>query len=131
MPEPNSTCAIKNKGKRLKSRYIRIITDLAQTCKYGALENELIRDRLVVGIRDSKLSENLQLDESLTLEKAIEKITQAERVKSQNTEIRENDTLHIDRAKVPNKSGFKNFKKNNYLKKCFRCGDKKAHQRKD
>ena len=77
------------------------------------------------------MSENLQLDESLTLEKAIEKITQAERVKSQNTEICENDTLHIDRAKVPHKSGFKNFKKNNYLKKCFRCGDKKAHQRKD
>jgi hypothetical protein len=33
--------------------------------------NEMIRDRIVVGIQDRKLSERLQLDATRTLEKAI------------------------------------------------------------
>ena len=37
----------------------------------GALHDKMIRDRLVVGLRDANLSEKLQLDSELTLEKAI------------------------------------------------------------
>ncbi len=33
-----------------------------EMCKYGELKDEIIRDRLVVGIRDSTLSEKLQLN---------------------------------------------------------------------
>ena len=33
--------------------------NLAANCDYGALESKMIRDRLVVGIRDSSLSEQL------------------------------------------------------------------------
>ena len=46
------------------------ITDLhclARCCNYG---NQMIRDRIVVGIRDSKLSLKMQLELDLTLEKA-------------------------------------------------------------
>ena len=32
----------------------------AEHCDFGALHNQLIRDRIVVGIMDSKLSEQLQ-----------------------------------------------------------------------
>ena len=58
------------------------VTDLrlkAQTCEFGPLGNSLIRDRLVVGIQDSKLKEKLLRDSSLNLEKAIElcKISEA------------------------------------------------------
>ena len=38
-------------------------------CNYGNLKDELVRDRLVVGIRDQELSKKLQLDPDLTLEK--------------------------------------------------------------
>ena len=41
----------------------------------------MIRNRLVVGLGDSKLSEKLQLDPELTLEKAITQVRQAETVK--------------------------------------------------
>ena len=34
---------------------------LAQSCEYGELTTEMIRDRLVVGISDRALSERLQL----------------------------------------------------------------------
>lgn len=43
----------------------------------------MIRDRLVVGILDKKLSEHLQLDPDLTLEVAKKKIRQREAVQEQ------------------------------------------------
>ena len=43
----------------------------------------MIRDQLVVGIRDSSLSECLQLDANLTLEKAKTAIRQKEAVHEQ------------------------------------------------
>ena len=49
----------------------------------GALQGEMIRDRLVVGIRDSILSEHLQLDPSLTLEKTKTAIRQKEAIHEQ------------------------------------------------
>ena len=45
---------------------------LAEHCEYGALHDEMIRDRIVVGIVDSSLSLKLQLDSNLTLKKAID-----------------------------------------------------------
>ena len=50
------------------------ITDLyrlAEHCNFGALHDELVRDRIVVGIRDSKLSEKLQMESELTLESTV------------------------------------------------------------
>ena len=50
------------------------ITDLyclCDHCNFGTLKEELIKDRIVVGLHDRKLSEKLQLDTQLTLEKVI------------------------------------------------------------
>lgn len=33
-------------------QYIKALYTLVETCEYGALKSEMIRDRLVVGIRD-------------------------------------------------------------------------------
>ena len=56
--------------------------------RYAALHEEMIRDRVVVGLRDTKLSESLQLDPDLTLEKAVTKARQAEAVKQQQPLVR-------------------------------------------
>lgn len=50
----------------------------------------MIRDRLVVGIRDKRLSEQLQLDPDLTLEKAVTRICQSEIVKKQQDLLKNN-----------------------------------------
>ena len=63
-----------------------IITDLhclAEHCEFGVLKDELIRDRIVVGLKDKKLSEKLQLDSKLTLEKAVTQARKSETVKKQ------------------------------------------------
>ena len=61
-------------------QYIMTLYTLAANCNYGGLETEMIRDRLVVEIRDTSLSERLQLDADLTLEKAKKAIRQREAV---------------------------------------------------
>ena len=51
------------------------ITDLyrlAEFCEYGSLRDEMILDRLVVGRRNDKLSEKLQMNSGLTLEQAVQ-----------------------------------------------------------
>jgi hypothetical protein len=51
-------------------QYITALYRLVDSCEYGALKEEMLRDRIVVGIRDVAQSECLQLDANLTLEKA-------------------------------------------------------------
>jgi hypothetical protein len=58
-------------------------------CGYGDMRDQLIRDLIVVGICDDKLSEKMQLDPELTLEKAISLARQSEAVKKQQPLIRD------------------------------------------
>ena len=52
--------------------FITALYTLSEHCEFGTLRNQIIRDRIVVRLADTKLSENLQLESKLTLEKAIE-----------------------------------------------------------
>ena len=57
----------------------QFITDVqtqADNCDYGTMKDELIRDRIVVGVNDHKLREYLIDIEDLTLAKAIQKAKQ-------------------------------------------------------
>ena len=54
--------------------FITALYGLAEHYGYAGLHDEMIRNRIVVGLRDAKLSENLQLDPDLTLEKAVTKV---------------------------------------------------------
>jgi len=58
-------------------------------CRYGNLRDEMLRDRIVVGIKDKSLSEKLQLDSELTLERAVTQVRNAELVKLQQKELQE------------------------------------------
>ena len=63
--------------------FIIALHKLSETCKFGLLRDELIRDRIVMGIKDTKLSEKLQLGKDLTLDKAVTMIRQSEQVRQQ------------------------------------------------
>jgi len=67
----------------LVETFITDLQCLAEHCEFGVLKDELIRDRIVVGLKDKKLSEQLQLDSKLTLEKAVTQARQSETVKKQ------------------------------------------------
>ena len=67
--------------------YISELYELIEFCDYGNLKEEMLRDRLVVGIRDTNLSERMQTDSALTLEKAKTMIRQKAAVKEQRREL--------------------------------------------
>ncbi len=66
--------------------FVTDLRKLVHHCSYGTLRDELIRDRIVVGILDKKLSEQLQCDAELTLEKALAKCRQKEALRHQQAE---------------------------------------------
>ncbi len=74
-------------------QYIACLYNLVETCEYGALKEEMLRDRIVVGIRDKALSDKLQMDESLSLEKAKTQVRQKEAVKEQRHELQESSLI--------------------------------------
>ena len=124
-------------------QYTMALYSLAANCEYGTLESEMIRDRLVVGIRDAALSERLQIDAELTLEKAKKSIRQREAVKQQQTILDGTkgaanvDAMHNNRGRGgqrdrrpgdaqhrSNRPPFKQNEKQHTLspKRCTRCG---------
>ncbi|GBL76715.1 Retrovirus-related Pol polyprotein from transposon 17.6 [Araneus ventricosus] len=76
--------------------FITALYTLSEHCEYGVLHDELIRDRIVVGIRDKNLSEKLQLDADLTLTKVIERVRLSEVVKEQQGKLIEKDSASVN-----------------------------------
>ena len=68
--------------------FITALHTLAETCEYGDLKDQLIRDRLVVGLKDLQLSERLQMDSKLTLATATKQARESERIKGQQSSLR-------------------------------------------
>lgn len=72
--------------------FIEDLHRLAEKCEYGDLKEDLIRDRLVVGVSDRRLSEKLQLEANLTLLIATTKARQHEEVRKQQGEIHQKES---------------------------------------
>ena len=127
--------------------FITDLYGLAEHCQFGFLHDEMIRDRIVVGLADQKLSEKLQLDADLTLEKAINSVRQSESVRSQQSVVRGQEDASqpakVDRVhkSKPQKSlrtslnpQLKTYKQSvgqNDVSNdvCKRCGKSPAHKR--
>ena len=61
------------------------ITDLhclAEHCDFGTLKDQIIRDRIVVGLKNKQLSEKLQLDPDLMLKKAMSRAKKSKKKSS-------------------------------------------------
>lgn len=67
--------------------FITALYALAETCNYGKLTDEMIRDQVVVGIHDDVVAERLQMNSELTLEKAIQIARQSKALKLQQAVI--------------------------------------------
>lgn len=67
-------CTRLNKCDQLESesaeKYITVLYSLVELCEYGDMKDEMLWDRLVVGIRNAKVSETLQMQANLTLKEA-------------------------------------------------------------
>ena len=69
--------------------FIQDLYKIAEGCNYGTLKEELIRDRIVVGVADHDLSEQLQSKANLTLQEAVQLSRQMEARKESQPLVRE------------------------------------------
>ena len=126
--------------------FIEDLNKLAETCNYGDLKDELIRDKIVVGIHNKALSEKLMNDESLTLDKAIKKVKASELIKEQQQMLKgdgedakvaaiQKKKQNSHRRYKPNteekKRDFQGSEPDSSDKKCYRCGRSPLHRRHD
>ncbi|XP_054284365.1 uncharacterized protein K02A2.6-like [Macrosteles quadrilineatus] len=70
------------------SRKTEDLHGLAKTCAWGELNDEMVLLVLIIGMKDEALSDRLQLDSQLTLEKAINTLRQHEELERQKREYK-------------------------------------------
>ena len=76
--------------------FITALYNLASKYDYGTLNDELIRDKIVVGLRNQSLSKKMQLDKTLTLEKAARMARESEAVRKQQPQLREGNKKEVE-----------------------------------
>ena len=117
--------------------YINSLYVLIQYCDYGNLRHEMLRDRIVVGLRDVNLSEKLQMNPELTLKQAQDIVRESEAIKKQQNELRASSTAddELDAIRSNPKRYLKklppgnNKQKQKHRGKCTRCGRSPPHKR--
>ena len=119
-----------NRRNQLKGesaeQYITDLYRLAKTCEYGDMTSQMIRDRLVVGIQNFKLSENLQMDPNLTLDKAKKLIRQSEAVHEHQAILQQAGNSAIEQIHHKKRSSHPPSRSTQAQQqtKCKRCGQK-------
>lgn len=112
--------------------FIQDLHKLADDCSYLSLTDELIRDRIVVGVRDDDLSKQMQAKQDLTLQEAIRLSRQAEaRSESQNLlrpRVDQIKSQRVAKIKLPANRAQKAASHMPTNKKCGYCG-KTPHKR--
>lgn len=58
----------KQEPDEIAETFVTALHSLADSCDYALLRENLVRDRIVVGLQDRKLSETLHLDPKLALQ---------------------------------------------------------------
>ena len=78
--------------------FITALRRLAKTCNYGTLSDHLIRDRVVIGIRDSGLRKKLLERKDLTFNSCIDMCRASESTGKQIKDITQADNIHVLRS---------------------------------
>ena len=79
-------------------QFITSLYNLAENCQYGELKDQMIRDRIVVGIRNQSQSAHLQMDPELTLEKAKTLVRHVQREAVQEQQSLPQHGLKVDKV---------------------------------
>ena len=98
------------------AQYVAALRKLSEHCEYGETLTDTIRDRLVCGIRDDRIQQQLLAESTLTLENAIKVATSMEQAKKNLEDIHKSRDSEAAVMKVQPR------KKSNFSGSCYRCG---------
>uniref|UniRef100_A0A0A9YGK9 RNA-directed DNA polymerase n=1 Tax=Lygus hesperus TaxID=30085 RepID=A0A0A9YGK9_LYGHE len=124
---------LKQGQNELIETYVTKLHSLASTCEWGELYDEMILLVIVLNMKDGKLSNKLQLEHDLTLDKAITAIRLSEDLVRQRRVLcdpeQKDPSPNVEEVSKPyNKPGFRrNNEKLEVGARCRWCGKKPAH----
>ena len=101
-------------------QYVNRLRKLASTCQYGGLLDELLRDRIVVGIKDQHTRARLLRESDLTLQKALDVCRSSELASLHLQKMEPTETVHSMMSKRRSKKPAQTAKDLN----CSYCGNK-------
>ena len=77
--------------------YVAALRTLVKTCNYGTLEESLVRDRIVIGIRENATRKKLLQDAKLTLNSCVEICRANEKTSIQMKDISQEEVQYVRR----------------------------------
>ena len=101
------------------ANFVSRLRALASHCEYGDSAKELIRDRLVCGVRDDRLQRTLLAVPKLTFEKAFELALLHESAEQNVQMLRAAVEVHVTSKLAPNATG---CDRPTPLSLCYHCG---------
>lgn len=119
------------------------LRELSKNCSFGNLTDTLIRDQIVVGVRDNAIRKRLLYEHKLTLTKCLEIARSSEVTQARLATMEKSDVSVSAVRKTKPKAKPKEHKQKKHFKpnsngqfksdqsKCSYCGSMSAHPRRD
>ena len=108
---------------------------LCDNCEHGDMQDDILHDRIVIGIRDVGLSQKLQLNDKLALATVLTQVSANEMVSKQSHTLQQLNTGHADavkrtsnRADATARKPKKRSGRKTDRKDCYRCGVSPSHK---
>ena len=90
--------------------YVAELWHLSEHCEFGTTLNQMLHDRLVCGVEESKIQRRLLVEPDLTFDKAFELALAAEAADRNAKDLRPTMSPTVNRVQ--------------HKKNCYHCGDK-------
>ena len=119
----NSRC---QKADESFDQFLTALRKLAATCKFDTFEDEMLRDRIVTGLRDHGHRERLLRESTLTLQKAIDICQTNEMAASQRHKMEQSGTIHFAREEKKRGPRENPRRSSRPTRLCKYCGDTHA-----
>uniref|UniRef100_A0A6P7EX44 Uncharacterized protein LOC114324156 n=1 Tax=Diabrotica virgifera virgifera TaxID=50390 RepID=A0A6P7EX44_DIAVI len=111
------------------NQFLADVKKLAQTCEFTTFRDEMIRDRLVIGIRDTQLQQRLLDENDLNLDKVINAGRTAEISKKQaktlqgkhNSHVTQNESINVIEKRTNKKKSNHALNSTNVSPGKFKC----------
>ena len=112
-----------SRSQKANDQFLTALCKLAATCEFGMFEDEMLRDRIITGLRDHGHRERLLRESMLTLQKAIDICRTNEMAASQRHEMEQSGTIHFtckEKKRGPDENPRRNPRP---TRPCKYCGD--------